>query len=192
MSSQTGTLSRRPPPELVGGWEVGLLVLMGLLYLGGSFVNPAFFGSVDAFHALLRDTARYAVMAVGMTFVIVNKDLDLSVGSTYGLISIVFSMAFAPTFYDLSPLPAILICLLLGTAIGLINGMLVTILRVPAFIATLTMLLIGRGIVLGLTGGKSVLYSAKAREFPLYFGLGETNFLGFNNQIPIALVIIAI
>ena len=192
MTLNTGALTRRPPPELVGGWEVGLLVLMGLLYLGGAYVNPGFFGSTDAFHALLRDTARYAVMAVGMTFVIVNKDLDLSVGSTFGLISVVFSMAFAPTFYDLSPLPAVLICLLLGCLIGLINGGLVTILRVPAFIATLTMLLIGRGIVLGLTGGKSVLYSAKAREFPLYFGLGETNLLGFNNQIPIALFIIAI
>ncbi|MGH6902162.1 MAG: ABC transporter permease [Geminicoccaceae bacterium] len=192
MASATGALGHRPPSELVGGWEAGLLVLMALLYLGGSFVNPGFFGSVDAFHALLRDTARYAVMAVGMTFVIVNKDLDLSVGSTYGLVSVVFSMAFAPTFYDLNPFPALLICLLLGTVIGLINGVLVTILRVPAFIATLTMLFIGRGIVLGLTGGKSILYSAKAREFPLYFGLGETNVLGFNNQIPIALVVIAI
>ena len=71
-------------------------MLMGLLYLGGAFVPP-FFGSIDAFHALLRDTARYAVMAVGMTFVIVNKDLDLSVGSV-GLISVVFSMAFAAPF----------------------------------------------------------------------------------------------
>ena len=103
MTSEAGALGRRPPSELVGGWEVGLLVLMGLLYLGGSFVNPAFFGSADAFHALLRDTARYAVMAVGMTFVIVNKDLDLSVGSTFGLISVVFSMAFAPTFYRSGP-----------------------------------------------------------------------------------------
>ena len=76
--------------------------------------------------------------------------------------------------------------------IGLINGVLVTILQVPAFIATLTMLLIGRGIVLGLTGGKSILYSAKAREFAYFFHLGETNFLGFNNQIPIALVVIVI
>jgi ribose transport system permease protein len=192
MTSAAGALGRRPPSELVGGWEAGLLVLMGLLYLGGSVVNPAFFGSLDAFHALLRDTARYAVMAVGMTFVIVNKDLDLSVGSTFGLISVIFSTAFAPTFYDVSPLPAILICLFLGAVIGLINGVLVTILRVPAFIATLTMLFIGRGIVLGLTGGKSILYSAKAREFPLYFGLGETNALGFNNQIPIALVVIAL
>ena len=76
-------------------------------------------------------------------------------------------MAFAAPFYDLGPGAAIVICLILGTAIGLINGVLVTILQVPAFIATLTMLLIGRGIVLGLTGGKSILYSAKAREFPL-------------------------
>ena len=67
-----------------------------------------------------------------------------------------------------------------------------TILRVPAFIATLTMLLIGRGIVLGLTGGQSILYPIKAQDFRWFFQLGETNACGFNNQIPIALVIIAI
>jgi ribose transport system permease protein len=192
MTSSVLAARGRPPSELVGGWEAGLLALMGLLYLGGFFVNPAFFGSVDAFQALLRDAARYAVMAVGMTFVVVGKDLDLSVGSTFGLVSVVFSLAFAPTFYDLGPWTAVLICLLLGSAIGLLNGVLVTVLRAPAFIATLTMLLIGRGIVLGLTGGKSIGYSAKAREFPAYFHLGEMNFLGFNNQIAIALVIIAI
>ncbi|WP_193369138.1 ABC transporter permease [Pelagibius marinus] len=184
--------SRRLPTEIVGGWDLGLLALMGLLYLGGVLVNSTYFGSIDAFHALLRDTARFAVMAVGMTFVIVNKDLDLSVGSTYGLVGVVFSVAFAPTFYDLGPTAAILICLFLGTAIGLINGVVVTVLRVPAFIATLTMLLIGRGIILGLTGGKSILYSTKAGEFPAFFSLGETNVLGFNSQIPIALVVIAL
>ena len=40
-------------------------------------------------------------MAVGMTFVIVNRDLDLSVGSTLGLTAVVFSIAFAPTYFDL-------------------------------------------------------------------------------------------
>jgi len=183
---------RRPPAELFGGWEVGLLILLALLYLGGFYVNPGFFGSADAFHALLRDASRIAVMAVGMTFVIVNKDLDLSVGSTTGLVSVVFSQAFSPAFYDLGPIPAILICLLLGTVIGLINGVLVTFLRVPAFIATLTMLFIGRGIILGLTGGQSILYSAKAADYSWFFHLGETNALGFNNQIPIALILIAI
>jgi hypothetical protein len=50
--------------------------------------------------------------------------------------------------------------------------------------------LIGRGIILGLTGGRSILYSGKAAEFPTCFHLGETNALGFNNQIPIALIVI--
>lgn len=182
----------RPPSQLVGGWELGLIILMALLFAGGALVNPAFFGSSEAFHAVLRDTARYAVMAVGMTFVIVNKDLDLSVGSTYGLVGVAFSMLFAPSFANLGPIPAVLFCFALGTVIGLINGVLVTVLRVPSFIATLTMLLIGRGIVLGLTGGKSIAYAVKAREYPAFFHLGETNALGFNNQIPIALVVILI
>ena len=180
------------PRQLVGGWELGLLVLMAILFAVGFAINPAFFGSGDALLATLRDTARYAVMAVGMTFVIVNRDLDLSVGSTNGLIGVVFSILFAPTFYDWGPVPAVVACLALGLAIGLINGVLVTILKVPSFIATLTMLLIGRGIILGLTGGKSIGYAIKAREFPWFFHLGETNGLGFNNQILIALAVIAV
>jgi ribose transport system permease protein len=70
---------------LFGGWEVGLLVIMAALYLGGLYLNPAFFGSTSALFSVLRDASRYGVMAVGMTFVLVNKELDLSVGSTFGL-----------------------------------------------------------------------------------------------------------
>ena len=131
-------------------------------------------------------------MAVGMTFVIANKDLDLSVGSTFGLVGVVFAYVFNPNHYDLGVVPAILVCLVLGTSIGLINGILVTILRVPAFIATLTMLFIGRGFVLGLTGGQSILYPVKARDYHWFFQLGEFNAWGFNNQIPIALAVVAV
>ena len=182
----------RRPAQLIGGWEVGLLIMMALLYFVGALINPKFFVSPDAFQALLRDTARYAVMAVGMTFVIVNKDLDLSVGSTFGLASVVFAYIFDPNHYDLGVFPAILFCLVLGAGIGLINGLLVTVLRVPSFIATLTMLFIGRGFVLGLTSGQSILYPQKAAAYAWFFKLGEFNAWGFNNQIPIALTIVAV
>ena len=191
MTTAASPLGPRPM-QFFGGWEAGLLVMMVLLYLAGAFINPKFFGSTDAFQALLRDSARYAVMAVGMTFVIANKDLDLSVGSTFGLVTVIFAYAFNPAHYDMGVGTAIVACFALGTLIGLINGVLVTILRVPAFIATLTMLFIGRGFVLGLTGGQSILYPVKAREFRWFFQLGEFNAWGFNNQIPIALVIVAI
>ncbi len=183
---------RRLPSQLFGGWEVGLLILLVLIYFGGAIVNPAFFGSTEAFHAVLRDTSRVAIIAVGMTFVIVNKDLDLSVGSTYGLIAVVFARLYAPNFLDLDIATSVILCVLLGVLIGLINGVLVTTLKVPSFIATLTMLFIGRGFVLALTHGQAIYYPAKAKMDPLFFHLGETNALGFNNQIAVfALVAVA-
>jgi ribose transport system permease protein len=189
MELATTTSLGRAPPQLVGGWEAGLLMFLALLYFGGALVNPAFFGSTEALHALLRDTSRVGIIAVGMTFVIVNRDLDLSVGSTYGLIAVVFARLFAPSFLDFGMIQSVILCVLLGTAIGLINGVLVTVLKVPAFIATLTILFIGRGFVLALTHGQAIYYSDKAKDHPLFFHLGETNILGFNNQIAIFFLI---
>jgi ribose transport system permease protein len=174
---------RRHPVELIGGWEFGLIVFMMLLYLVGLWVNSGFFGRADALAAVLRDAARYGVMAVGMTFVIVNKDLDLSVGSTYGLVATIFSIVYATTHIDAPLGYALFFAVLFGLGVGLINGVLVTVLKVPAFIATLTMLFIGRGLVLGLTGGKTISYLQKAQEDRGFFWLGETNAFGFNSQI---------
>jgi ribose transport system permease protein len=177
---------------LIGGWEVGLLAIMAALYLAGLYLNPAFFGSADALFSVMRDASRYGVMAVGMTFVLVNRELDLSVGSTFGLTATFFGMLFAPTYFNLDVYTAVFWCLVLGLTIGLINGFLVTFLEVPAFIATLTMLFIGRGIILGLTGGKNIAFEIKAQSYNDFFHLGENNALGFNNQIVIFVVIAAV
>lgn len=182
----------RGPSLLFGGWEIGLLAFMAVLYLGGLYLNPAFFGSTDALFSVLRDASRYGVMAVGVTFVIVNKELDLSVGSTFGLTATLFGALFSPSHFDLGVGWAIFGSLLLGVVVGLINGIFVTILEVPAFIATLTMLFIGRGVMLGLTGGKNIPFEIKAHDFPTFFNLGEINSLGFNNQILIFLLIAAV
>ena len=179
----------REAPLIFGGWEVGLLVIMALLYAPGLYLNPAFFGSTDALFSVLRDASRYGVLAIGMTFVIVNRELDLSVGSTFGLTAAIFGMIFAPTYFDMGVWTAVFWCLVMGLAIGLINGFMVTVLEVPAFIATLTMLFIGRGIILGLTGGKNIAFEIKAGSYPAFFRLGEINSLGFNNQIILFIII---
>jgi ribose transport system permease protein len=182
----------REAPLLFGGWEVGLLAIMALLYAAGLYLNPAFFGSTDALFSVLRDASRYGVLAIGMTFVIVNKELDLSVGSTFGLTAAIFGMIFAPTYFDMDVWTAVGWCLVMGLAIGLINGFMVTVLEVPAFIATLTMLFIGRGIILGLTGGKNIAFEIKAGNTPAFFRLGEINSLGFNNQIILFVIMASI
>ncbi|MBZ0229302.1 MAG: ABC transporter permease, partial [Bauldia sp.] len=168
---------------MVGGWEVGLIIFMIVLYIAGVYINTRFFGSAAALSSILRDAARYGVMAVGMTFVIVNKDLDLSVGSLYGLSTVIFSVAFSPSYFDSGVVAAVGWALAAGLLVGLINGTLVTVLRVPAFIATLTVLFIGRGFVTGLSGGKTISFIEKARDFPAFFIIGENNSWGLNNQI---------
>src|SRR3546814_6095278 len=107
-------------------------------------------------------------MAVGMTFVIVNRDLDLSVGSTLGLVAGVFSLLYAPSHHELALGRAVAGALATGLAIGLVNGVLVPRLQLPAFIATLTMLFIGRWLALGLTGGKTIAYEDTAARSPLF------------------------
>ena len=174
---------RRLPVEMVGGWEVGLVAFMILLYAIGAWINPRFFGGADALSSVLRDASRYGVMAVGMTFVIVNKDLDLSVGSLYGVAAVVFSVAFSQSYFDAGVVTAVVWSLGVGLAVGLFNGVLVTFLRVPSFIATLTMLFIGRGFVTGLSGGKTISYIEKAKDYRGFFWFGENNPWGFNNQI---------
>ena len=176
-------LPMRLPLQLIGGWEFGILLFMAVLYAAGIYINPDFFGSTDALSAVLRDTARYGVMAVGMSFVIVNKELDLSVGSTLGLVATAFAIFYDPHHFDWSAGWAAFAAIMAGLAIGLINGVLVTRLNVPAFIATLTMLFIGRGLVLGFTGGKTIAFDQKAAADPWFFGLAESNGFGFNSQI---------
>src|SRR6202008_1070108 len=60
-------------------------------------------------------------------------------------------------------------------------------LRVPAFIATLTMLFIGRGLVLGLTGGQNIGFAAKGGR--AFFIVGASNAFGFNNQVIVFAVV---
>ena len=183
---------RRLPLTLVGGWEVGILIFMVALYFVASWINPKFFGSGDALFSVLRDAARFGVMAVGMSFVIINKDLDLSVGSIYGLSATVFSICYSSGHYDTNLVTALLWALAAGTLVGVVNGALVTMLKVPAFIATLTVLFIGRGLVTGLSGGKTISFLKKADGDPLFFAIGQTNALGFNNQILIFLVFVVV
>ena len=169
-------------------WEFGVLVVMALLFLAGVWINSKFWADAAAFHAVLRDASQFGVIAVGMSFVLINKDLDLSVGSTMGLTAAVFSILYAPGLYDTSAWFALAVCLCVGLGVGLVNGLLVTWLQVPTFIATLSTLFIGRGLVLGMTGGKNIGFAVKARESGL-FAIGEVNALGFSNQIIVFLAV---
>jgi ribose transport system permease protein len=102
---------------------------------------------------VLEQTSINAVIAVGMTFVILSGGIDLSVGSILALAGILLALALQQDF----SLPvALAVALGVGGACGLLNGLLVTRGRLPPFIATLGMMSVARGAALLLTEGRPV------------------------------------
>ena len=102
---------------------------------------------------VLEQTAINAIVAVGMTFVIISGGIDLSVGSVLALSGIALGSALQAGV----PVPlAIALALAAGLACGLVNGVLVTLGRLPPFIATLGMMSVARGAALMLAEGRPI------------------------------------
>ncbi len=103
---------------------------------------------------LLRQTAITGILAVGMVFVIISAEIDLSVGSMMGLlggVAAIFDVWFG------WPLPlTIIVTLALGLVLGAWNGWWVAYRKVPSFIVTLAGMLAFRGILIGITSGTTV------------------------------------
>ncbi len=103
---------------------------------------------------LLRQTAITGILAVGMVFVIISAEIDLSVGSMMGL------LGGAAAIFDVWlgwPLPlTILVTLMMGLLLGAWNGWWVAYRKVPSFIVTLAGMLAFRGILIGITNGTTV------------------------------------
>ena len=129
---------------------------------------------------LLRGAAPMAIIAIGMTIVILNKGIDLSVGSILGVSAIIIGSVMPQ-----SPVLAILLALLCGTAIGVVNGLLITKARLQPFIATLAMLIFARGVVYIVTDGANIVL----RQPPAWFSFIGSGYVG---PVPMPVIIAAI
>ena len=142
----TPRLSLRATRQL--GTLAGLFALVLLL----SALTPIFL-TVPNLLNVLEQTSINAVIAVGMTFVILSGGIDLSVGSVVALSGVVLGTALKAGW----PAPvAVAAALGVGAACGLVNGLLVTVGRLPPFIATLGMMSVARGLALMYIEGRPV------------------------------------
>ncbi len=114
-----------------------------------------------------------AILAIGMTLVILTGGIDLSVGSVVALTSV--TAAWMLTKGQASPLIAALAAVLLGAALGGTNGVFVAKLRIPAFIATLALMQVARGLAFKVGEGQSISVSNS------FSGLGRSFTLGLPN-----------
>ena len=117
---------------------------------------------------ITRQTAMISIMAVAMTFVISAAQIDLSVGSIAALSSLVCALTLQ---YTGSGVFAVFLAIILGIGIGTLNGWLTTKFGIPAFLVTLGMMGVIRGIAMWLTNTAAVPISDDA--FNTLFGLGH-------------------
>ncbi|BCM93938.1 ribose import ATP-binding protein RbsA [Abditibacteriota bacterium] len=134
--------------------ETGILAVLLVLVALVSLRSPQFL-SVSNARSIMLDIPLILVIAMGMTTLILSRNIDLSVGSTYGLCAIVVGMAFKAN-PNLPIGAALLMGIALGAILGAVNGALVTWGRVPAIIATLGTLSVYRGLVFIVSGGRSI------------------------------------
>jgi ribose transport system permease protein len=157
-------LIRRSRPiwqYLISRQEIGILTIFLIWCAYLSLATPTFLTSTNVFN-MLRAFSWIAIAAFGQCLVILTAGIDLSVGSNMAL----SGLAAAWLLTNGVPVPAaVLGGLLIGSLLGLINGVLVTRFRLPAFIATLGTLSIARGITFGVTGGQPV------RQLPRAFNM---------------------
>jgi ribose transport system permease protein len=138
-------------------WDrVGLLIVLAVL-VGLMAVIAPNFASIENLLNIARTISINAILAAGLTFVILTGGIDLSVGSVVavsGVVSVLTAIAGLP-----APL-AILVGMAAGAAAGLANGLLVAYLSLAAFIVTLAMLTFGRGLAYTLTDGQPIVSSS--------------------------------
>jgi ribose/xylose/arabinose/galactoside ABC-type transport system permease subunit len=118
---------------------------------------------------IAKDTSFFAVMAVGMTVVIITGGIDLSVGSIYALASVCGALVlspYGPSGGGVATVLGVIVTVGVATLLGFCNGAMITAFRVHPFIITLGTMAIYRGIAFVQTGGQSVGgFPAAFRQF---------------------------
>jgi rhamnose transport system permease protein len=133
--------------------ELSLVAIMFVLGAGVSIYAPQFL-SVANFSQVASLAAVIAVVAVGEAIVIITRNIDLSVEATIGLVA--YSVARSLELQALDPVGAIAMGLGLGLLLGMVNGLVVAVLKVPSIVATLGTLSIFRGIDYVIAGSHQV------------------------------------
>ena len=132
-------------------WQrMGPLLGLATLVVGLSFASP-YFLTVENLLNVLRQSSINAILALGQLMVIITAGIDLSIGSVLGVTNVMLAILLVSGWH---PLPACAAALGVGLGIGLLNGVLLTRLRLPhPFISTLGTMNVGRGAALLLAGG---------------------------------------
>ena len=140
--------------NLAATWEKVGMPFVLLVLVVFMLIKAPNFGTVSNLFNVARSISISAILAAGMTFVIITTGIDLSVGST---IAVSGCIAVLAAQQGLNPMLAILLGMVIGALIGLINGFLIAYCNLAAFIVTLGTMTFMRGLAYTITGGLPIV-----------------------------------
>lgn len=165
MASTSSTSSISQPKNFVS-WlrglfaarEAGILLALILMCVFLTTQSDVFLSSRNLLN-VGRQISLLGIMAIGMTFILITREVDLSVGSIYAIGGLLTGMALVNE--DMHLIPALAVGIGAGALIGLVNGVLSTYGKLPSFITTLGMMSVVRGVALLITDGQPVTVNAR-------------------------------
>jgi ribose/xylose/arabinose/galactoside ABC-type transport system permease subunit len=177
-SSASADRTRRERTAMLLQRQGAAVVLVVVMIV--SWLSFPHFGSADNLRDLALQSSFLAVIALGMTFVIITAGIDLSVGSVYALGGVLAAYGSQWGF-----VPALLLPLLVCGLVGLVNGLLIAYTGMAPFIVTLASLLFARGLLLAITSEGSTTYRMDSAG--LLPRIVRGTFLGIGNPVYLVL-----
>jgi D-xylose transport system permease protein len=153
-----GAYARRWWTDVKSGELGSLPIVVGLIIIAIVFqIQNDRFLTAGNFVNLIVQTAPYAVIAMGVVFVLLLGEIDLSIGYVSGVAGVITALLLTPDGNELPTAVAIFLALGAGAAIGMFQGLIITKLGVPSFVVTLAGLLGWNGVVLLLIGSRGTV-----------------------------------
>ena len=163
---------------------VMVIIALVIIYAYFMFAAPNF-AQPKIFTDILLQAAYTGVMALGATFVIATSGIDLSVGTGMTLVAVMAGVFLSADWLNLPLGVGLILVLLFGAFVGLINGLNISILGLPPFIATLAMMMVARGLAL-IISDKSTISIAN----PGYIALSTGSIIpGVSNAAVIFIIL---
>jgi ribose/xylose/arabinose/galactoside ABC-type transport system permease subunit len=190
-TSAEPAMRRLRGPRLARMRDLALVPAIIVLVLVGALIDPVFLSSANITNVLQQQT-ELSLLVLAEAIILIGGRFDLSLESTVGLapalgVALVIPAASNGIGTEWASALAIPICLLVGLAIGAFNGLLILRFGLSAFIVTLGMLIVLRGLQIGITGGQNLF---ELPESVLY--LGNALWLGLPASIWICAILFAI
>lgn len=168
--------------------DLGTFVLLVVLCVVLAVLNPSFLGGANL-QNLARLIGIYGIFSLGLGFVIITGGIDLSVGSAFALLGVLLSIFLVEWHWPAAL--AVIAVVLIATTLGLINGLLVTKVRIQPFIVTLCGLLFYRGLARFVASDETKGFGA-AEGFETLRTLATGSLIGIPTPFLILVVIAAV